>query len=84
MKFLDTLKELKEMIIQVFNKLKEAFNEAFNEEFEGVNEVFAHFRVISEEIKILAKKKYKPVKCIGSTKSAVLPCKRQYKARSCC
>lgn len=75
-KLIDTLKELKEMIIQVFNKLKEAF--------EGVNEVFAQFRVISEEIKIPAKKKYKPVKCIGFVKSAILPRKRNYNARSCC
>lgn len=77
---IDTVKELKEMIIQVFNKLKEAFNETF----EGVNEAFAEMRAISEDIKIPTKQKYIPVKCIGFVRSAVLPRKRNYNARSCC
>ncbi|MEE0264770.1 MAG: hypothetical protein UD936_04000, partial [Acutalibacteraceae bacterium] len=60
-KLIDTLKELKEMLIQVFNRIEEAFSKTA----ENLNNTFAELRAIVEDIKIPAKKKYKPAKCIG-------------------
>lgn len=72
--------KLKDEVIQAFNTIKQAFDEMA----ETVAKFFAELRAFSEDVKIPTKQKHRPVKCIGSTKSAVLPCKRQYKARSCC
>lgn len=66
--------------MQVIDKIKEVFNEIS----EAIVDAFAELRAIAEDIEIPAKKKYKPVKCIGFVRSAILPCKRQYKIRSCC